>query len=375
MDQNENISIKNYIILGLLVFLIGITKTIGFSVLIVVLIFLLVYKNWKGAIITLVSFIGFYLILEIIKRSFFGEQAAQFNSQLSTLLQVDPYDASKGLENFKGYINRFWGNSNLYLSKHLYNFLGLKSDIVKTSAFITISTYVLFLVSFIVTFRKNKYLAFTGIYLITMCGATFITLQTRWDQERLILVYLPLILIFIFSGLYFLAKQKMFKTLQIILPLLILIIFLTNLKVTLKKVKENDDLLMNSLSGNKFYGMTPDWINYIKMSEWAAENVPDSVNIACRKPSISFIYGKRNFYGVYRIPSTDPDTLLNILKTNKVHYFIMGSLRRNPKQKTEHTINTEQRYLYYLSQKYPQKIKLVHTIGVDESAYLFEIIY
>jgi len=167
----------------------------------------------------------------------------------------------------------------------------------------------------------------------------------------------------------------MFKTLQIILPLLILIIFLTNLKVTLKKVKENDDLLMNSLSGNKFYGMTPDWINYIKMSEWAAENVPDSVNIACRKPSISFIYGKRNFYGVYRIPSTDPDTLLNILKTNKVHYFIMGSLRRNPKQKTEHTINTEQRYLYYLSQKYPQKIKLVHTIGVDESAYLFEIIY
>jgi len=132
---------------------------------------------------------------------------------------------------------------------------------------------------------------------------------------------------------------------------------------------------MQSLAGNKFYGMTPDWINYIKMSQWAAKNTPDSVMIACRKPSIAFVYAKREFYGIYRITTEDPDELLQNLKDNNVRYIIMGSLRKYPNQKTQYTINTVQRYLYYIQQKYPEKIKHIQTIGADEPAYLFEITY
>ena len=53
----------------------------------------------------------------------------------------------------------------------------------------------------------------------------------------------------------------------------------------------------------------------------------------------------------------------------------MGSLRKYPTQKTEYTINTVQRYLYYIQLKYPQSIILVNKIGMDESAYLFKIDY
>ena len=151
--------------------------------------------------------------------------------------------------------------------------------------------------------------------------------------------------------------------------------FFTNLNVLTKKVKANDKYLMQSLAGNEFYGMTPDWVNYIKMSQWAAKNISEDVLIACRKPNISFIYAKRKFFGIYRIKTEDPDELLNTLKEKNVKYVIMGSLRKYPKQKTEYTINTVQRYLYHIQKKYPQKIKHVQTIGTDEQAYLFEIIY
>ena len=154
-----------------------------------------------------------------------------------------------------------------------------------------------------------------------------------------------------------------------------IIIFFTNLNVTTKKVKANDEYLMQTLAGNKFYNMTPDWINYIKMSQWAAKNVSEDVMIACRKPSISFIYAKREFHGIYRITTEDSDELLQRLKDKNVKYVIMGNLRKHPKQKNQYTINTVQRYLYFIQQKYPGKIKHIQTIGADEPAHLFEIIY
>ena len=51
----------------------------------------------------------------------------------------------------------------------------------------------------------------------------------------------------------------------------------------------------------------------------------------------------------------------------------MASLRKYEAQKTQYTINTIHRYLFYIQQKYPERIKLVKQIGTDEPAYLFEI--
>ncbi|MCD4834020.1 MAG: hypothetical protein K8R31_09515 [Bacteroidales bacterium] len=373
--NKEKVDLKNYVILGLLIFLIGTTKTIGYSIVLAVLVYFVFDRKWKGIAITLVSFLGFWFILKLIKTHVFGIGSIQFESQLNTLLRINSYDASEGLETFSGFLKRFLDNSKLYLSKHLLNFLGLKSDIKATSLFFTFIIYIIFFVSVFFSFKKNKYLFFTGLYLLIICGATFFMLQTRWDQDRLILVYFPLILLFLLSGIYYLGKINSLKFIKVLLPILFIIIFFTNLNVTTKKVKANDEYLMQNLAGNKFYGMTPDWVNYIKMSQWAAENVSEDVEIACRKPSISFVYAKRKFTGIYRIESENPDTLIANLKKRNVHYVIMGSLRKYPNQKTQYTINTVQRYLYYIQTKYPQAIVTVNRIGVDEIAYLFKIDY
>jgi len=379
VSKEKELGIKegwgNYLVLAMLLLFLGITRSIGYGGFIAVVLFFAISKKWKSLVFTTGAFALEFSTFNLIKKFLFQSKASQFSTQLNRLTQVDPFDASKGNETITGFIERFLGNSNLYLSKHIYKFIGFRPEMLDTKTILTFIIYALFFVAIYYAFKKNKYLLFTGIYLTVLIGITFIIVQTRWDQDRLILVYLPLILLFLFSGVYYLGKQKKFKIIQFLLPVLFIIMFFTNLNVLTKKVKANDEYLMQSLAGNEFYGMTPDWINYIKMSQWAAKNVSEDVMIACRKPSISFIYAKRKFHGIYRITTEDPDELLKMLQERNVKYVIMGSLRKYPKQKSQYTINTVQRYLYHIQTKYPNKIRHIQTIGTDEPAHLFEIIY
>jgi len=382
VSKEESISIKDswgkYLILGMLLLFLGLTRSIGYGGFIAVIIYFGIKLQWKSMVFTTGAFVLEFSMFNLMKKYLFHSEASQFSSQLNRLMQVDPYDISKGQEDFIGFITRFIDNSNLYLSKHLYKFIGFRqevSEVLQPKYILTALVYIVFFIAIYYAFKKNKYLFFTGVYLTVLIGITFVIVQTRWDQDRLILSYFPLILLFLFSGFYYLAKSPKFKILQGLLPIFLVIIFFTNFNVTTKKVKANNEYLTEYIAGNKYYGMTPDWVNYIKMSEWAAKNVPDSVMIACRKPNISFVYTKRKFYGIYRIETEDPDKLLRKLKDANVKYVIMGSLRKHPNQKTQKTQNTVKRYLFYIFQKYPEKIKLIQTIGADEPALLWEIIY
>ncbi len=75
--------------------------------------------------------------------------------------------------------------------------------------------------------------------------------------------------------------------------------------------------------------------------------------------------------------AVSPDSLINILRKNKVNYIIVASLRANPNMNTGNIINNIQRYLFFVEQKYPGILKLVHQIGGDneEPAWLYQINY
>ncbi len=365
-----------YIILGMLIFFMGITRTIGYAALGAITIFFIIDKQYKSIGYTFLSTGIFYGLFRLLKMYAFNLKNIQFDTQLNRLLLKDPYKASQGKEELAGFFDRLVGNSNLYISKHLYRFMGLRPEsATDVMPVLTVFTIILFVVGLVIIFKKNRYLFFTGLYALSMAGITFIILQTRWDQARMILIYLPMALLFLTATFYYIGKLKQFRIFKLLLILLMITLFFTNLNVTTQKIKQHKDELVNNLHGNKLYGFTPDWVNYIKMSEYAAEHVPDSVNIACRKASISFIYGKRHFIGISRVPSKDADELMKKIRKKNVHYVIMASLRRYPNQKTKYTINTIQRYLYYIQKEYPQMIRQVHKIGADEPAYLFKLNY
>ena len=188
-----------------------------------------------------------------------------------------------------------------------------------------------------------------------------------------IMTFFPLLLLYLVAGCYYLFKFKQIKLLQFIFPVIAIILIFSEFKSSKEKIEEHQKVFRSHLRGNITAGMTPNWVNYINMCKWAAKNVPEDKNIASRKPSIAFIYTGKRFHGIYKITTQDPDSLLNYLYEKELEYVVMASLRKIEAKKTQYTINTIQRYLYYIQQNYPKRIKPIHQIGKDEPAYLFKI--
>jgi len=266
----------------------------------------------------------------------------------------------------------------MYLSRRFLQILGFMTEkTVDNIGIFAGLVVVLFIVGLLFAFRKqNKYLLYASIHTLFLAGTTFVVLQQRWDQPRFVMIHIPILLFVIFYGLYQLAKKSGFG--QRLLFLLIIIIFSSSLFSSISKTSSNIPILTKNLKGDKFFGYTPDWKNFFQMSEWCADNLPDSVLVASRKAPMSFVYGKgKKFYAIYTVLALDtatgysnPDTILSIFRKNKVSHIILASLRRDPAKADGNIINTMHRILEPVAKKYPNKVQLVHQIPAPEEAQL-----
>jgi predicted lipoprotein with Yx(FWY)xxD motif len=152
---------------------------------------------------------------------------------------------------------------------------------------------------------------------------------------------------------------------------------------TIKRSSKNLPIVSKNLKGEKYYGYTPDWINFLKCSEWCADNLPPSALVASRKAPMSFIYGKgKKFFPIYSVIKRDtatnqsnPDSALVFFKANKVTHVMLGQLRTDPNNPAAGFINTMHNILVPIAQKYPEKLVLVHTEGAFEETQVYEIKY
>ena len=462
--------IKRHLLLALCLLSLTLTKNIGFTAVFAVLGYFLLLGQWKNILYSVVAFGIAMLVFQGGKYMFWHEGGLQFSSQGSGLLNKDYYNPQAGKEDLSGFFMRLINNSNLYLSKHFVAILGMRkiTPVMAVSSVVTLLIYILSIGSLLITFKKNRYIFFTGLLAGSFLLISFVILQAKWDQSRLIIPAVPLILLMIFSVIYYASAIQKYKFLQIVIPVLALLIFFQNIAVTASSVKQNQQI------SGRYGGLTPDWKNYLKASEWAAANLPKEAVIACRKPSISFVYGKgRNFYGIMQLPTYNtevffnnwakddsayvlfnynefagkqlspqlftllkenmsamlfvgdtvffadklnkgtrqaftqeiksaglkyvsavgemkslirpeqimklyyPDSLLNTLSNNGVTHIITASLRRNSTQKDGFTINTVERYMAFISEKYPLMFTKISQVGDDdnETASIFKIEY
>lgn len=324
--ENEALpSYKNFILLGLLLFLLGVTRSIGLVGIMAVLAYFILKKQWKYAILAIVGFAIFFVGFEVVKRIFWDSATLQISSQGSSLMNKNFYDASKGKEDLAGFIGRLTGNSNLYFSKHVFSFLGLRPEITVPAPFLTLVVWALLLLAFFKTFNRNKALLFVSIYAIGTSICTFLVMQTSWDQWRLIINLFPVILLLIFGGLYYTFKSKGLLVLQFVFPILLIILFFTTLSRTSSHVKTQKEILAKNLKGNMLYGFTPDWVNYIEMSKWVAANTPEKDVTAVRKSNISFIYTNRKFHNIASVPSITTDSLMQMMNDTAIYIGVKMS--------------------------------------------------
>lgn len=326
---------REYIITGFILFLMTLTKNVAYASLIAVLGYFILTKKWKSILYTLASFFMFLVPWEVLKNLIWKSSGIQFSSQGSTLMYKDFYNQSQGKEDLLGLFQRVIDNSNLYLSKHFYKFMGLRGETVTDiNPLLTILTVALLLTGLFLVFKKNKTLLFTSIYIGSMLLISFVSLQKHWDQYRLVIIYYPFMLLLVFSALYFILKKPQFKSLQFLIPVFAIIIFFSSFKLTTGYVKVQRVVLSENLDGNLLFGLTPDWQNYILMSQWAAKNTPSEYMTACRKPEISFIYGERKFYGLYKVPTSELDSVIKDKPSDSLVYslFHIKNLAQTPQR-------------------------------------------
>jgi hypothetical protein len=460
-----------WFVLGFFIFLMSITRDIGIMVLAAVVLVLLTEKKLIASLVVIASYVAFFVPFKLYK-SIVWHTGSQ--RPFSEILLKNFYNPADGYEDFSGMVVRIFENSRLYFSKHFMIALGLHDPFsTEKSWLVTGIVILLFLISLYYAFKKSKILLFVAVYLLAAVSATFFALQQSWDQMRMIIIYVPMLLLLLAWGIQQISERKGLAFLSVLLPFILVFIFFKTLGHSVEKVKINQKVLSKNLSGNMYYGFTPDWQNYLLMSRWVGDNIPDTVVVASRKPSMSFIYSHgRDFYGMYRFPSYEPgelvngikarigdmlvipnsdfdrsfppavkmsfkqaavgyvaegntiyglyemkepmgsvlkkatvdfkvssfttdsllnrvkvsrqncfavspDSLVNTLKRNKVSYIIVASLRANPNMNTGNIINNIQRYLFFVEQKYPGILSLVHQIGDDagEPAWLYRVNY
>jgi hypothetical protein len=309
VDAQENVSIKKqicrFLTIAILVLCLTLTRTVGYAAAGVIAVYFLFFRQWKNAFLSVVANAAVFGLFGLLKKLLWPASGSAYN--LRSFFTKDMYNPDRGMEDVGGIIVRLFENILNYLSKYIYQFSGLKTNISNSSIFITTVIVSLFLLGGYLAYRKNKQLFFAALYTLGFCLANFIILHATWQQERFIIVYYPLILFIILTGIYYLLQSH--KSLHFLYIAVVAMLFLGTFKQTLNRVETNSTALKEYLSGNLLYGLTPDWQNYIQASKRAAQEAPKSANIAVRKPGTSTIYGNRPFYGIYSVPSVPKDTL------------------------------------------------------------------
>lgn len=376
-------NIKYLVFIGFLTFVITETKNISIAAVPSILLFLLVIKKWKEAL----TFAGIFAVLKLgftQVRKLLGAQSDQYSSQSNILWLKDPYAPAKGTEDLSGFVTRFLENIDLYLSKNMLKILGFVDEYYPNNHTLMSWFLIAVFVSAILWALKNKqnFILLAGLIVVSMATASFIVLQTRWDQPRLIVIYFPVFLILFFYLMFELLKSKSF-VLQSLYFYIFIFLFGGGILNSFNQSKDNITAVRKNLSGDLYYGYTPDWINFLKMSEWCGKNLPADALVASRKHSMSFVYSNgKEFFPVYQVQFTDsttnmsnPDSALAYFQKNKVTHLILANLRRNPKVNDGYIINTVHRMVYPIAQKYPDRVKVLHTIGNSEQAQLVELKY
>lgn len=347
--------------------------------------------HWRLAGMIVGIYLTFRLLWGWLVKALWGGNS-QYVNQGNILMLKNPYNPAEGTEDFWGYIARFFENIDLYSSVRLLQILGFRNDSIQNPEWLLSLVIILTLLWSSWMLIKNtatqpifgKQLAPLLILFAVMVplGLSLLVLQIKWNSTRIILVYVPFLMMVLFYGFYHYLYPRG-NTGRIIYWILAVVIAGSGLLSTIKKAAEHFPVLVKNIQGDKYYGYTPDWENYLRLSEWCADSLPPNSLVACRKAPMSFVYGKgRKFYPVYTAiainPVTNtsyPDSVLSYFQKNGVTHVLVGSIRNNPEVNNGIVINTMHRMLLPVAEKYPHRLKFVKQMGTAESAQLYELVY
>jgi hypothetical protein len=245
-NLNTEISLTNelkqnylkWLSFGALLVLLSISKSIAIVAIFAVIIYFASNKKFKQIAIIIGSFLLIRIIYQYIVTSIYGSSDS---GQFEMILRKELYKPEAGHENFGGMIERFLNNFNTYMSLHIYRIMNLRKDMYNGTDIIPSLSYISALIIGIFTFlsyRKNKFVFFSSIYLITLCGGIFFGIQAANMQDRLIIIVIPYIFLLFFYGAYELSKRSSFaQGLFVLFASVMLLVTIGKSSVQAKKIQ------------------------------------------------------------------------------------------------------------------------------------------
>ncbi len=319
-------NLKRHLVLAVVLLGAILTRSIGYSLFIAVIGYFLVQKQWKNIGWFTACVVLCFGAYQLLKYALWDDASIQASGQGASLLNKDFYKPEYGQEDLAGYINRFWTNSNRYISHFFAMMLGVRDTYTSGGVFvsakpgITVLVYLLGLTGIWFSYKRNHYLFFAGIAVGLFLVITFVILQTSWNQYRLIVPAYPLMVLLLFSAGYYLLSLPQLRSFQFLLFVPAVIFFFATLSDTSKAAEKAGKLK------NEYSGLTPDWLHYAQASAWVADNLPEDAFVACRKPSISSVYAKgRKFYGIHRVNGSDFNAFYERWKSDSLIYKLISA--------------------------------------------------
>jgi hypothetical protein len=369
---------KSWLLFGLFLFLLSITKNIALITIVAAIAYFLIYLEWKNALLTIASFLVFKLPYELFTKVVMHDKVT---GQLDQQMRVDFYDASKGYEDLGGYVNRFFTNADRFIGEHFFRILGLRPGITidsqtgqpqpaqNTTIFLLIFA-ALAVFAFVVLWRRNRFATFSLIFGITLPAVSFIALQTMWnDQDRLLIPYIPYLLIPILTAAYLKIQTSKQIFLKPIFVGFLLLMVILQFPRTMDAVSKNSRGLKHYRKGDMTYGLQPNYAEYINAAQWAATHLPPTARIACGQPSEAFVYSNyNNFVRIGRpVKGESVDSTLSHLKAQGITHLLLANVNGSSVPATFRAIQ----------EKRPQALKLVYQTGEDQQtvADVIEIQY
>jgi hypothetical protein len=257
------------------------------------------------------------------------------------LLRKDYYDPSKGKEDLDGFADRLFTNYGQYITVHTFKILGLRGKGVPTlwtydkvnelredmkmesNFFLGVLFLALVAATLYGAFRHNKYVLYIILHTGALLGVTFLALQTFWNQDRLVIIFIPLLFLIITYALYSLTQLEKYRMFQAVVPAFMVLCLTLQGAATLRATGDNKKQFKAFQKGDTFGGYPEDVRNFLKLSRWSGENLQDTLRIVSGRPvESSVMAAKLRFARLNRNLPQSLDSIYADFHKKGIGYFI-----------------------------------------------------
>ncbi|MEX0325787.1 MAG: hypothetical protein AB3N33_06840 [Puniceicoccaceae bacterium] len=358
-------------------FLLSISKSVGIVAPVAVVLYLLLHRKWANGAVFLALFMLVKSAYGWGVKSLFG--ITHLSRRTDFILQKDYYRPEFGNEDVLGLLVRAWENFHHHVSVDLLRILGWRENSFLNEPLPAFSLLFLFLFGLCLwwSWRRKTRLLFVGLYLMLLAAATFVSLQTHWKQDRVILIMIPLALLFLLDGGQACVKERFSTKLPLVYGA-VLLLGIVNLHHLGWAITRSQFIQAQYLKGNKLVAYTPDWQNYLKAAQWAGENLPPESAVLCRKGNTAAVYapGHATFLNCSLYTTKPGDQVLKELHDQGVTHILLANLRLNPSQAVQGRVHDAvHSHVQAILATEPNALRIRYSTKNEERAMLLEINY